>query len=156
MQYKSNGVSSITANYSTILAIAQQCPYAGGPAVYQARALIELVDETVNYDDDAVCLQSGIYRIMLTDVAGNPQMFDFKLIPNPASQQVTVELNFTNDDAVHFEIRNVLGAKIQDMVIDKGVKSLVFSVNHFEKGVYFVRVRKDGLTMNTKRLVIIK
>lgn len=156
IQYKENGISSVSDNYNTLLAIAQQCPFAGGPAVYQARAMLELVDATVMYDDDAVCLQSGIYRIMQEDVSEAPELLDFKLIPNPAAQQVSVDLNYINEEPVNFEIRNVLGGLIKEFVIDKGLKSIVFSVNNFQQGIYFVRVRKDGVTLNAKRLIIIK
>lgn len=155
MDYANNGQATVNANYAALLAIAQQCPYAGGPAVYNARAMLELVNDTLEYYDDAVCLQSGIYRIMQESMTVTP-VFDFKLIPNPASQQVTVELNFTNEEAVKFEIRNVLGGLVKEVSIDKGVRTIVFSVNQFEQGIYFVRVRKDGLTLNAKRLTIIR
>lgn len=106
----------------------------------------------MNYNDDAVCLQSGIYRIMQEDVSEAPELFDFKLIPNPASQQITVDLKFANDEAVHFEIRNLLGGIIKEFVIDKGLKSIVFSINNFEQGIYFVRVRKRGSNTECEKI----
>jgi len=156
LQYKENGQGSISSNFAALFAIAQQCPYSGGPAVYQARALLEKINDTLEYYDDAVCLQSGIYRLMTTDVNSIAVAYDYKLIPNPASQQVTVALNFTNEEAVNFEIRNVLGAKINEFVIDKGIKSIVISVNNYDQGIYFIRLRKDGLTLNTKKLIVIQ
>ena len=156
LQYKENGQGSISSNFAALFAIAQQCPYSGGPAVYQARALLEKINDTLEYYDDAICLQSGIYRLMTTDVNSIAVAYDYKLIPNPASQQVTVALNFTNEEAVHFEIRNVLGAKINEFAIDKGIKSIVISVNNYDQGIYFIRMRKDGLTLNTKKLIVIQ
>ena len=42
--------------------ITQQCPFAGGTAVYRARGMYELINDSIVYDDDAVCLAQGLYR----------------------------------------------------------------------------------------------
>ena len=40
--------------------IATQCPLIGGPAVYLARPIVELFDESITYNDAAVCLSQGV------------------------------------------------------------------------------------------------
>ena len=46
-------------NYQQILSIAEQCPYSGGVAVYIARSLIALFNDSIIYDDENNCLQQG-------------------------------------------------------------------------------------------------
>jgi hypothetical protein len=154
--YQKFGSDTLLPYFNDLLSIAQQCPYAGGKAVYQARAMLSLLNDSLEYDDAAVCLQSGIYRQLLQDSKNQNPAFDFRLIPNPASQQVRVELNFKNENSVKFEIRNVLGGKVKEVEIDKGIGSITFSVENFDDGIYFIRARKDGITLNTKKLIIIK
>ncbi|MBL0051710.1 MAG: hypothetical protein IPP29_09480 [Bacteroidetes bacterium] len=40
--------------------IATQCPLIGGPAVYLARPIVELYDDNIVYNDQAVCLSQGV------------------------------------------------------------------------------------------------
>ena len=68
--------------------IAQQCPYAGGPAVYIARGLLRVVNDSIEYFDDVVCLQYGIFRTANISVqSGEPTI---KLIPNPAANTLVM------------------------------------------------------------------
>ncbi|MBL7927202.1 MAG: T9SS type A sorting domain-containing protein [Bacteroidia bacterium] len=143
--------------YSTIESIAQQCPYSGGKAVFQARVLLCLFNDSIMYNDATVCLQSGIYRnLMQQDETATLSFFDFSLLPNPASQQVQVAFNFTIEKPMQFEIRNVLGGKVSEFEIDKGLKSIVFTTQNYEDGIYFIRMRSNGLSLMTKKLIIIK
>lgn len=150
------GSDSLLHYYNDMLSIAQQCPYAGGKAVYQARAMLSLLNDTIEYNDLAVCSQNGIYRQIISQDINQTSYIDFRLIPNPALQRVTVELNFRNDNNILFEIRNVLGAIIKKLDIDKGITSITLSIENFEEGIYFVRARKDNMTLGIKKLIIIK
>ena len=59
---RGNDIQYLIDNYSGILAIASQCPFAGGSAVERARSYVALINDSVYYDDLNICLQSGIYR----------------------------------------------------------------------------------------------
>ena len=47
----------------TLLAIAEQCAYAGGDAVWKARALYKLIAGDVEFEDDSLCMGSPPYRL---------------------------------------------------------------------------------------------
>ena len=49
-------------NFPQTLAIAQLCPYHGGAAVYTARFFVSFINDSMEYDDQTVCLQQGILR----------------------------------------------------------------------------------------------
>ena len=39
---------------------------------------------------------------------------------------------------------------------DKGIITVTFSVERFDDGIYFIRARNNGMTLNTKKLIIIE
>lgn len=150
------GKDTLLHYYNDMLNTAHQCPYAGGPAVYRACAYVYLFNDSIQYDDAAVCLQSGIYRQLIQQDVSSASSFDFRLIPNPAKQNVTVELNFRNENNITLEIRNVMGGKVKELELDKGINTVTFSVERFDDGIYFIRARNNGITLNTPKLIIIK
>src|SRR5437773_1574911 len=62
LQYYAGGVDALAPDYAQLLQVAMQCPDEGGPAVFNARALLGLLDDHIIYDDENVCLQAGYYR----------------------------------------------------------------------------------------------
>ncbi|MBK9048665.1 MAG: hypothetical protein IPL74_18955 [Bacteroidetes bacterium] len=42
--------------------MANFCPYSGGKAVFRARNLIWMLDETLTFNDEAACQAIGIYK----------------------------------------------------------------------------------------------
>lgn len=50
--------------FGQLVAIANQCPYAGGKAVYRARIMISELDTVMDFDDESTCATLGIYREM--------------------------------------------------------------------------------------------
>ncbi len=142
-------------NYSSILAVAQQCPFAGGAAVERARSFIALVNDSIYYDDANVCLQSGIYR-MANDTTGKINYSDIKIIPNPASDKVTVELTGINDGICKVQIRNVLNETVYESEFNCSDKSHLIYINNLSGGVYSVNVNAANKKSLISKLIIVK
>jgi hypothetical protein len=148
MGYLNSGKTIIQDHYSSILSIAMQCPYAGGPAVYQARAFISLINDEVEYNDVAVCLQNGLYRTTETKSQASPSL---ALLPNPANDRVTVKLMNSESAIVDIEFLDALG----QVVFGKKVhQNLEINTATFIPGLYMVKVSlSDGTTLMNKLVI---
>lgn len=146
------GRSSLASTYSQILPIAHQCPYAGGPAVYIARAFVEMIDPTVEYFDDAVCLQSGIFR-EADETEGKEEKATIVIIPNPANEYVEVKINGKLEGLCRIAIVNMLGEKtvIEQMACEEQTKKI--NVRMLKPGIYTVKVYNNELTKTTKLVI---
>ena len=87
------------------IAIAQQCPFAGGGVVYKARDFLRRVNDSLEYYDDAVCVQYGIFRVATTTGQVSEDI-NIKLIPNPASSIVDVIVYPAFDELCSISIFN--------------------------------------------------
>lgn len=79
----------------------------------------------------------------------------FGLFPNPASDQVTVEVPMEDEAAVTVSIIDPAGklALQQHNTLSKGDNRMTFNLNTLPNGVYFVQVR-NGEIAKTRKLVI--
>ncbi len=71
--------------------IANQCPIAGGKAVYIMRDIYALIDEEAIYNDTELCEQVGI--VMMRTPAADDESRVF-IQPNPATDHLTVLYQF--------------------------------------------------------------
>ncbi len=106
ISYRQNGLSGISEKYTQISEVAHQCPYSGGEAVYQARSFVELFYDTVEYDDDAVCLQNGIFRQGNSVKKELTQTISIK--PNPANDKVEISLMKDEEGICNIRISDLL------------------------------------------------
>ncbi|MBL7928627.1 MAG: hypothetical protein JNL47_03995 [Bacteroidia bacterium] len=107
MAYLKGGKDSISLNEDLLLAIAQQFPYKGGRAVYEARAMLKLFNDTIHYNDTQECLMQGIYRFS-NSTAEEAKMATIDIIPNPAREKAIIKLNGLTEGICHVEIHNML------------------------------------------------
>jgi hypothetical protein len=151
-EYHKKGDSVIYSNYNTLFAIAQQCPYAGGPAVFIARGLLRVVNDSLEYYDDVVCLQAGYYR---TSNSTNSKEQKIKLQPNPTKDKLEVYAMQANEMPCPVEIFNSIGEMIYAGMSEMGVLLKTIDVSSFSPGLYSLRVKLDG-KFYIEKLVIIK
>lgn len=87
-----------------------------------------------------------------TSVTGLNELknLDFKIYPNPAKDQVNVEL--ADNSQYVLEFYDLLGKKITTHSFTG--KNNIIDVSSFSKGVYFVKINKQGIIIATKKLII--
>jgi len=117
-------------NFPQTLAIAQLCPSQGGAAVYTARFFVSLLNDSIEYDDQWVCLQQGILRIN-NQTQINESDIKLEIKPNPSG-------DFTN-----IYLIRVGNEKYNLTVIDIRGKVILSELNHTE----------NNITLNTKNIV---
>jgi len=78
------------------------------------------------------------------------------VFPNPASQNVRLNFNLTDNQKIEVVLANALGQVVYTQNTEKisGEQTIDLNVSAFEKGVYFVRIKtEDGLTATRKIIV---
>lgn len=79
----------------------------------------------------------------------------FGMFPNPASNQITVEVPMDTEADVQVSIFDPSGKATlqQHRVLGKGDNQMSFDVSRLPNGIYFVEVR-NGKSLNTRKLVV--
>ncbi|HMR47570.1 MAG TPA: T9SS type A sorting domain-containing protein, partial [Bacteroidia bacterium] len=144
-------------NYEGIFAVALQCPYAGGPAVERARALLALLNDSIFYDDDNVCLQSGIYRSSGIDSSTVVEKLRFIYInPNPATNKVTITLIGKFEGLCNIEIKNSVGEIVLSKQTDCKNAVTDINISKIAAGFYSVKVQINNSNSVNSKLVIVR
>jgi hypothetical protein len=138
--------------YVNLLAVASQCPAAGGQSVYRARAMLAMINDSLEYADAIVCLQSGIYREAVVE----NNLFDIEIIPNPASDLVSVNVKYPQKGFCNIKILNSLGELIYNIKINCELTEHNINVQKLTPGVYFMNLDFEGAHKAVKKLIIIK
>lgn len=151
--YLKYGADTLFYFYEDLLAIAQQCPYSGGGAVYKARTFVGYFNDTIEYDDQSTCYQAGFYR------QGNikPQLIsqsEIKIIPNPADQKITIVLKNATLGICKIEILNALGSLVLSDQMNCKEKNHDIDTKKFKPGVYTLKVYGSSFSTQMTKLVI--
>ena len=137
-------------NLSSIYTIAQQCPLAGGPAVFRARTLYKLIDPNMRYNDDLACLQAGK---QLRNASKT--QFPVGVFPNPASTEVTI--TYAINTAQLLQIIDNLGRICIEVLLDPKENRITKNISNLSDGIYSLRLNgKDNIQSNIGRLTIMK
>ena len=154
-----------SATLQALQAIAEECFLSGGDAVFDARALYNLVQER-SYDDFDNCTNTSNKRddnegsslpddtaLLLLPTATVPYYY---LFPNPAKNTVTFAIGngwYSNEE---IEITDVAGRKIALLNANAGGRLLQFSTGFLPSGIYNCNIRKQGNVVAKLKLAVAK
>lgn len=99
--------------------------------------LLTLINDSIQYDDEKACLQAGIYR----EIKSEDATFNFELVPNPASDQVTLRILNEQKGFCNLQISNVLGKIIFETKFDCEKSEHIIATDQLNSGTYFVKVK---------------
>jgi Subtilase family/Secretion system C-terminal sorting domain/Ig-like domain CHU_C associated len=155
-----NGKREFTATQqSTLFAIAQQCPYSGGEAVYAARSLYALVDNPY-YDDRALCAAQGVLwrtqKPKNTDNKDAINSLHVKAFPNPTSNLCTVFVQGEHD-VLEMTVTDALGRAISTSSIAEKSNQAIVSFETMPAGLYILTLKEaSGAIAHQQKLLVIK
>lgn len=137
--------------FDLLLSVAQQCPFAGGTAVYRARAILASIDNTLVFEDINYCTQIGFYRKKNEEIKANlVEHSKFSVFPNPTNDNLVV---LSNLDNFEIKIMDTQGHLIyHNNVKNSFVKNI--STSSFANGVYFISIQNSN-GMSTKKTIVI-
>lgn len=133
---------------TTLLSIAYQCPYAGGEAVYQSRALL---GEGHAFDDSTLCNSAALPLVKQPAET----VLDFHVFPNPANAFFTVELAEEAATAGTAVLTDLLGRTVAAQDFRESTREFFLIVGQVPAGRYLLTVEVDG-ERTTKPISIIK
>ena len=146
-----NDYNTIEEFYLELLEIANQCPYYGGEAVYRARAILELVNDSLIYNDDMNCLPYGIYREGKGIVEDSNSKITVK--PNPANSYIKVKVNCRENEMYDVEIINAIGQKVLNTTLQCNKENNI-SISYLQQGIYTVTVKTNTKVQSFKLSII--
>ena len=79
-----------------------------------------------------------------------------KIVPNPASEQVTLCVNSESENPCEIEITNVLGEHVETISIAEGYSETVVSLDKYSKGIYIASLIKNGRKVIIERFTVVK
>lgn len=141
--------------------IAQRCPFSDGTAVWQARALMRLMDDDMEYDNTCERIDPSDVVLMTARKAneagaelGTKQNIRVELMPNPNNGEFTLLLNTVMDE-LQVIVIDVNGKVVCDNKQHQADK-LELSCNSLANGLYLLKVFGNGNYLQTKKLLIQK
>lgn len=136
---------------NTLYSIASQCPMEGGNAVYQARSMYRLINDTVFFDDQLICLQHGIIVKSIRQQDPNRT----GVIPNPAKDRATLMMEQPLDNPGTFVLYNMLGTVVFHLDVAANAFRTDFSTTGIAQGMYHYRVISTKGVVGSGKLSII-
>lgn len=141
-----------TAQAADLFDIANQCPMVGGNAVFKARSLYWLIDDSYNFDDQALCLQHGIIVKSLLAESVNR----LKVVPNPASDGATLVLDRELDEPGTFVVYDAVGAEVMRQAVPIEMARITFSTASLAPALYHYQVRGPSGIIGVGKLTIVR
>lgn len=158
-----------------LLILAHQCPFTDGTIVYDARALYNLVSQTVVIYNDANCVKTGfsfktnsdssstqkteLYEQLLVNEKTTKEKFNYfainyELFPNPAQNEVNVR-SLTSDELITVRISDAAGKLLikKELLINEYFGKLDLNLMN---GIYFVEIINKEQKHEFKKLIISK
>jgi len=147
----------------TIASLAIQCPYTAGDAVYMARALYAQYDNTIFFDDLAICtLLSGDSERMLRiangsqDTAAKISSPEYIIVyPNPAKNILKVFYSSVNNALMTFELTDMMGQTIIARQVSN-MTTIELDVSNIASGLYLWRGRNGNIVIRNGKVSINK
>lgn len=80
----------------------------------------------------------------------------FKVYPNPAENEITVEYYGNIEQIMILNLYNLLGVKIGTHTFNKGSNTMKISLLNYESGIYFYKIISEDKLIKEDKLIIIK
>ena len=153
-----------SAQINTIESLAAECPFWAGDAVYMARSLYTMIDNTVFFNDMVLCQPSfhGSERMMRvnkpTDTAMvpiNPLEF-VHLYPNPAKEVINLSFYAQTQGSVEFELIDQLGQSVIKQGLGNGQSFAQFATGRLSNGLYHWKLTDSNRTIKAGTVAIMK
>ncbi len=153
-----NGVAT-PSDYATLQALANKCAYEDGNAVYQARALLNMIDYTNTiYIDNCDGTNEGARMGYFDDgeqqgvaVAQNIQA---NLFPNPNNGEFTLAYDLKNVVDATVIITDVTGKIVYNSVITNENNLVKIQTDNLNSGLYFIQLSNNGALLWTNKVMI--
>lgn len=153
-----NGINS-QADFDQLSYLAKLCPNQYGNAVFQARALLQILTyQYVEYSDS--CYTDKLNgRFGYDDTESSVSVSEgvmAKLYPNPNNGNFTLAYDLKKYNVAEVYIYDVTGKVVYKTNLDNLENIKQINTNNLQSGIYFVQLRNDKTLLWTDKLMISK
>lgn len=152
------GLFTFNENQKTLISwVAYQCPHYGGNAVYKARAMYKLINDTVTFDDDAICYSFGYRNDEASDETSS-RINTYNVYPNPNNGQFVLASSVTNKmigATITITVTDVLGRMVYSNET-RHQPLLAIDLSHLSQGLYHLIVNENNQAAFKTNISIIK
>jgi hypothetical protein len=141
-------------DFNDLLSVAIQCPLAGGKAVYVARTLYNIFNDTIFYDDASVCALLGYYR--KKNGESHIKTCSVFVFPNPAQEKISIIETFSEDEQTSYEIFDASGVLIQEGKLTPSDGYSTIQTDKLSNGIYSLIVRSKNSLSHPVKMAVIK
>lgn len=128
-------------------------PLKGGEAVYHARTLYALINDSMEYDDENICTAMG-YRLKQKET--NNGLVAMEVSPNPAKNYFEFTLLGKVENDMALKYFDSYGKHLKSIKINQGENNHIISTENLVNGVYHLVLYDDKNEVSCIKLVIIK
>ncbi|HYV95521.1 MAG TPA: T9SS type A sorting domain-containing protein [Chitinophagales bacterium] len=110
------------------------------------------------YSEIIPVIDTTVQSLKQSNHQNPPELFPdfFSLIPNPASTEVTIDLNTDLEDDVLLEVYDVFGKMIEKISLSSISSSFVINTSKYKPGIYFCELKTGEQTLGVEKLVVIR
>lgn len=130
----------------SIFSIASLCPALGGSAVYMARSIVVLFNDTLAFDDDSLCIAQGVLlRHANTDntTSVNELSNDVKVFPNPTNNLIYISFSEAFDKPYVFKLFDVTGRLVLNTLLVDQQQSISLIEHINSTGIYYYTIQNS-------------
>jgi len=155
-----------TQQYNNLQAIAYQCPFDGGPGVYEARAMLSLIDPFANFD--SLCniniignnARKGNFSEKENEIEYTivkmPYYGITSIYPNPVEDEIIIHYTLPDNTENVLMIINAIGEKIKEYKADNSPGVIVMNVAYLKQGLYIAKLTDNKSFVDIRRIIINK
>ncbi|GAB4257398.1 MAG: hypothetical protein Kow0027_24690 [Saprospiraceae bacterium] len=140
------------SQFDLLRTIAQQCPWDGGMAVFNARSLMD--GWTEEYFTDVLPCGTGEQQGLVLPPVGSKEMQFFKISPNPAKNQVEVVLSQPAGEDWKLELLGLQGQLLWTTSIPLESTRLALPLPELSNGIYWLVLKTLVGEPQIQKLVI--
>jgi hypothetical protein len=120
------------------------------------RVFASLFNDSLLYDDLAVCLQEGIYRQSAPNINTVVSINDFEVLPNPTKDKINVVIKNKIEGKCMMEILGTTGNLVHSSSFNCNERIYTTDISRLAEGMYYVRVIFNNEYRFVSKLAIIR
>ncbi|HNQ12412.1 MAG TPA: T9SS type A sorting domain-containing protein [Bacteroidia bacterium] len=142
-----------SSQQSQLWSICNQCPYVAGDAVFRARALYALVNDSMYFNDLTLCKNAGIINRFEAEAS---EAESFQIYPNPSSGMFTIALSeFIDAGNLSIAIYTMQGTLVKQIDVSLANREMKVDLLGMEPGIYFAALLQNQSIHSVQKLVVI-
>lgn len=143
------------SDLESLYQVANQCPYIGGPSVFDARAIYNIYNPNIGFNDFKLC-ETKLELAQTEKAIEKKDAVYFKVFPNPASNNVNLAFNLSDYSSATFEMIDITGRIVMSAILNTTDNFKTIELTNIESGMYTYNVIADNKPVAFEKISIIK